>query len=514
MADAKAMTTTTLTTANAPPSTSFAPFLIQQSQAILNARWHRSMPLKTLPGERQREFERCRADPVYWIKMWVDTYDPRFIGDGCPARIPFNLFPKQEAFIRWLQWLESQQKDGACEKSREAGVTWLCAAYCVHGWLFREGFRAGIGSRKLELVDKIGDPKSIFEKIRFILRNLPKWMLPPGFSWTRHDNYCRLINPVNDASISGEGGDEIGRGDRTTIYFVDESASLEHPELADAALSQTTRCRIDVSTAKGTHLPFYKRLRRLPPEQTFKILWQDDPRKSQAWYDAECLRIGDPRIVAQELDCDHAAAAVGIEWPIEYFSPEIFFDEWPGDIHTRVMALDPSKGSRDKSGDYSAWTMLGVDRDNGIWIDADLDNVRPIEPLTSDAGQRSIVSDGFRLFNEFKPTAVLIETNNFQEMVAHAFIRYGRERGVSLPVYAVNHTIPKVQRIRELSPFLAQKRFRVRNTPGGRMLVQQMREFPECEHDDAPDCAATGVEMLNHLMFGNSGGNRVEALRA
>ena len=505
----------TLTTANAPPSTSFAPFLIQQTQVILNERYFRSMQLTALPGEKQREFERCRADPVYWIRTWVDTYDPRFIGDGCPARIPFNIFQKQEAFIRWLQWLEKQQKDGACEKSREAAVTWLCAAYCVHGWLFREGFRAGIGSRKLELVDKIGDPKSIFEKIRFILRNLPKWQLPAGFSWAKHDNYCRLINPANDASISGEGGDEIGRGDRTTVYFVDESASLEHPELADAALSQTTRCRIDVSTAKGTHLPFYKRLRRLPPEQTFKILWQDDPRKSQAWYDAECLRIGDPRIVAQELDCDHAAAAVGIEWPADYFGPHIFFDEWPGDLITRVMAVDPSKGKADKSGDYSAIVMLGIDREMNIWADADMDNTRPVEPLMSAPDQRSIVTDCWRNFQSFGPSGILFETNGFQELCATAFLRHCNAMRIHAPILTVSHTQPKVQRIRELSPFLAQKRLRIRNTVGGRMLVQQMREFPECEHDDGPDCLACAVECANYLLYGPGAGSggRVETLR-
>lgn len=469
------------------------------------------MVIRSCRGEREVEFEKCRDDIMHWVMTWVDTYDPRFIADGCPPVMPFQLFPKQADMLLWMQDRERCQEDGVCEKSREVGVTWLCCAYLLHGWLFRPGFRGGVGSRKLELVDKIGDPKSIFEKIRMILRGLPVWMIPKGFSWSKHDNHCRLLNPSNGSTISGEGGDEIGRGDRASLYIVDEAASIEHPEMVDAALSQTTRCRIDVSTPKGTHIPFYKKLISLPERQRFRIHWKDDPRKSQEWYDRECKRIGDPYIIAQELDIDHAAAAEGLEWPAAFFDG-ILFDDWPPDIDTRVMALDPSKGKADRSGDYSAWIMLGVDRDGCLWVDADIDNARPVEQLASNPGQRSIVSDGYELYRGFGPTAVLVETNGFQEMVATALYRYAVEKGVYLPIYTVNHNVPKAQRIRTLTPFLSQKRLRVRNTRGGQMLIQQMRDFPVGEHDDGPDALAASVEMANRLIFGEQDGNKVHVL--
>ena len=106
----------------------------------------------------------------------------------------------------------------------------------------------GFGSRKEILVDRAGDLQSIFEKIRSIVRNLPHYMKPKGFREHTHSNYMRLLNPANDATIIGEAGDNIGRGGRTSMFFVDEAAYLERPALIEAALTATTDVRIDIST--------------------------------------------------------------------------------------------------------------------------------------------------------------------------------------------------------------------------------------------------------------------------
>jgi len=510
--------------ASAPaPATSFAPYLLAQVESSLVQRYEIELACEADPRQRAVEYARCRDDIEYWFANYVDTYDPRFISDGVPATMPFVLFPRQIEFLKWLRRMEVEQKDGSCEKSREVGVTWLFCGYGAHSWLFRSGFRMGVTSHTEPKVDKIGEMKSIFEKMRFILRRLPTWMMPAGFNWVRHDTFCKLTNPAIDSSITGEVGDQVGRGDRVTMYIVDEAAYLEHPDRAAAALSQTTRCRIDVSTPHGTHTPFYKRLTSLPPEQRFRFHWHDDPRKDQAWYEAERIRIGDPRLVAQELDIDHAAAAEGLEFPPEFFGPHILFDEWPPDLICKVMACDPSKGKQDRSGDYSAWVMLGVDPQWTLWADADLDNARPVEPLASSPDMRSIVGDGFRLIQEFKPEAILVEANGFQEWVAFALLRYARERGVFLSVYTVAHTISKGQRIRAgLSPYLAQKRLRVRNTPGGRVLVQQTREYSStpglgADHDDGPDCLATAEEIADFILNGRNpdmGGAGIQVLQA
>ena len=183
----------------------------------------------------------AERDPVFFMNEFCWTYDPR---EPTPF-IPFDLFPDQEKAVEFLKDLMERGKDGILEKSRDMGATWLTAAFAVWVWLFKPGAAIGFGSRKLELVDKIGDPKCIFEKIRTIINNLPAWLLQvkaAGYDPKQHDNFCKIVNPGNRATITGEGGDEIGRGGRTTLYFVDEAAFLPRPLMVDQALSANSRC--------------------------------------------------------------------------------------------------------------------------------------------------------------------------------------------------------------------------------------------------------------------------------
>lgn len=255
------------------------------------------------------------------------------------------MYPRQVEFIQWFWNLEKDQTSGVADKSRDMGFTWLCAAYFVHRWLFRKGFAGGFGSRKEALVDKNGDPDSIFEKIRIILRMLPGWMMPKKFKWTEHSKLLLLINPDNESVIAGEAGDGIGRGGRKTIYVVDEAAWLQRPLLADASLSNNTRTILFVSTPNGPGNPFAKK-RFSGAYRTFTMHWLQDPRKakwvakdkegnvveegigaqipqrireagweaSYPWYD-DMKRKFDPVTVAQEIDIDYDASIEGVVCP-------------------------------------------------------------------------------------------------------------------------------------------------------------------------------------------------------
>jgi hypothetical protein len=241
-----------------------------------------------------------KTHPVEFIEDMGFTVDPRNAEIGAPTTIPFVLFPRQVEFIEWLhaRWLG--REDGVCIKSRDMGVSWLCVAFAVWMWIFHDGSVVGFGSRKEEYVDKIGDPKSLFWKIRKFIGYLPKELVPSGYNENKHAPHMRVLNPSNGASIVGESGDNIGRGNRASIYFKDESAFYEHGDAIDAALSQTSNVKIDVSTPNGSGNAFYRKAHSGKISK-FEFAWQDDPRKDQAWYQKQIDTL-DAVIVAQEID--------------------------------------------------------------------------------------------------------------------------------------------------------------------------------------------------------------------
>lgn len=257
-----------------------------------------------------------KANPWDFVTDWGMTFDPRNIERNLPASIPFILYPKQVELMKWLDSQWRQSKPGLVEKTRDCGATWIAGAYAVAMWRYYDGFTAGFGSRKEELVDKSGDPKTIFEKIRFFIDNLPTEFRPQGYEYNKHSAYMRIVNPENGSTITGEAGDNIGRGGRQSIYFVDESAFIQRQDSKDAALSQNTNCQVDISTPNGNGNAFYRK-RMGGKVDVFVMDWRDDPRKDQAWYDKQVSEL-DEIIVAQEIDRDYNASQENVFIPAKW----------------------------------------------------------------------------------------------------------------------------------------------------------------------------------------------------
>lgn len=274
--------------------------------SVFIQREKRLKKLRATPGAWGGLIEHYRDNPVDFINDWGMTFDPRNAEVGLPSTIPFLLFPKQEKFVEWVVALWRSREDGLAEKSRDCGLSWLCVALAVWMWRFHKGTVVGFGSRKEEYVDKLGDPKSLFWKIRQFIALLPAELRPEGYNEKSHALFMRIINPENEAVIIGESGDNIGRGNRTSVYFKDESAFYERPQLVDAALSQTSNCKIDVSTPNGNGNPFYQK-RHSGKIPVFSFHWREDPRKDDDWYQKQKNSL-DPIILAQEVDIDYNAS--------------------------------------------------------------------------------------------------------------------------------------------------------------------------------------------------------------
>lgn len=291
-------------------------------------------------------------NPWDFINDWGMTFDPRKVPMGQLASMPFILWPKQVEYLKWLTQQYYAGERGLTEKSRDCGVTWLSVGWSISMFLFNPGFTAGFGSQKKQKVDKKGDPSCIFEKIRFFYLTIPKIFRPKHFDNRLHMTEMKLVNPDNGATITGEVGDDIGRGGRTSIFFVDEAAHIEHQFMVDAALSQNTDCQIDISTPNGTGNEFYKKAQKFEgTTRKFVFDYKDDPRKDDAWL-AKQIEETDEAILGQEVYRDYEASSEDIfipaKWVRACIDAHITLGFRPEGI--RVTSFDPADVGDAKAG--------------------------------------------------------------------------------------------------------------------------------------------------------------------
>lgn len=354
---------------------------------------------------RQAELYKCKNDPIHWFNHWIWTYDPRGMSFGLPANIPFVLRPKQVELVDWLLERESTQTHGLIEKSRDEGMSYVVLGFFLHRWLFVGGFAGGVGSRKEELVDKKGDPKTLLHKFRDMFSKMPDWMKPKKFVEKIHDNYMRIINPDNGATITGEAGDNIGRGGRTTMYFLDEWAFVERQEAVDAAISQNTNVHIKGSTPNGIGDRFHQD-RFSGRYAVFTMPWRANPDKNwtveyngkliHPWYEKQLATLDDV-VLAQEVDINYAASVEGVLIPSTWVQLAVDAHIKLGIDPTgdRIAGLDVADEGKDKNSlagrhgivmDYlDSWSGKGDDIFGTTQKAMDISIERSIDTLFYDA---------------------------------------------------------------------------------------------------------------------------------
>lgn len=294
-----------------------------------------------------------RHNPIDFIEDWGCTFDPRNVGTQYPALLPLVLFPRQKEFLQWVLTMWKAQEFGLSDKSRDMGLSWMLVSLFSALALFNEGFTAGFGSRKEILVDRAGDPDCLFFKIRMFLSLLPVEFRGGWVMGGRECDKSMLITiPATGGIIRGEAGDNIGRGGRASLYGVDEAAFLDRPHLIDAALSQTTKCRIDISSVNGLDNPFAEKRHSWPAHRVFTFGWRDDPRKDDAWYNKQKENLN-PLIVAQEIDLDYSASKSGVVIPSAWVQSAIGAARKLG--ITIVGAKRSSLDVADEGLDMNAW---------------------------------------------------------------------------------------------------------------------------------------------------------------
>lgn len=182
----------------------------------------------------------------------------------------------------------------------------------------------------------------------------------------------------------------------------------------------------------------------------------------------------------------------GTAFPAEYFDRAGFwFDKWPDNLVLIVAAIDPSKGATDKS-DLQAHVAAGLAADGTIFADCELQR----EPVPQ------MVARSLDLCERHRPECLAIETNQGLDLLLPEYARQAATRGLVAPLKGIEHYSIGKRRIERLGSYFALKQIRVRNSPGGRMMVDQLRDFPRGDHDDGPDALEVAVRMLELLTGG------------
>lgn len=316
---------------------------------------------KTDPTAKAYVYEQCRRDILFFFDYFLFTdRNGGFYGSEYPSEVPFILFDFQREFVLDL-WdaiqegakpIEDRKTPTSVfiEKSRQMGLTWLILGTLLYGFLFHNHKYLTISQKEAD-VDKLGDMRSHFEKLRFMMRNLPQWLLPPGFDKKTKTEYNKSMNisrSDGSGSIQGESANpNASRWGTYNAILFDEMASMANASQINTAAARATPCRIFNSTPSGMWNEYYL-MKKMAEKGAFRwhtIHWSEHPFYTQAWYENEKRHMTASQ-VAQELDIDYNASVEGriypeVTWKIEWVEYDESLPLYIG-IDNSHVGVDPN----------------------------------------------------------------------------------------------------------------------------------------------------------------------------
>jgi len=345
-------------------------------------------------------------------------------------------------------------------------------------------------------------------------------------NWIRTSDFFEVVDHLGSYRSAGVGGGIAGMG--FTLGIVDDP--IKNREEADSPTirqkvwdwwtndffpRRQAGARILVTMTRWHRDDLVGRLLKMAQEQDAEQ-WTvlnlpglrpttsthpDDPRQEGEALWPEFMSAAE-HLRAKRLDRHSYAAlydqnpgeAAGSEWPASYFGPWIWCEpeQWPNAFQLRIVAVDPSKGKSDKHGDYSAIVFIGV-RAGLIYVDASLERRPPHE----------IVRDTLAMTIKYKPHFLGIEGNQFQELLVHEFEQQCGQRftdQIGIHATPMFNQISKEVRIRRLGPYIVNRELRFkRSSPGCHLLVDQLMDFPNAEHDDGPDALEMAIRLPSEM---------------
>ena len=266
-------------------------------------------PVK-LDIEKLREIKKCALDPIYFIRNYV------YINTKDNGMQLFDLYDFQELAIkRFLKYRFNINK-----WSRQVGKSTIVRGFILWWGIFHKDQLIAMIGNKLSLA------KEQMQQLRDSYSRLPVWLQPGVKLWNKtsiqFSNNSRII-------VSSSSPDNI-RGFSINLLYLDEFAFLR-PNLAAEFIAsvmpsissgKTTRCII-TSTPNGMNHFYDMWQTSLEEDQAAAefdkgnnnlyvrsvVKWYEVPGRTEAWANAEKLKIGDQRF-RQEYECEFVGSGI------------------------------------------------------------------------------------------------------------------------------------------------------------------------------------------------------------
>jgi hypothetical protein len=359
------------------------------------------------------EYLKCAQDPAHFMKKYCHIQHPT------RGRIIFNLYPFQEKVLRL--WRDNPYS--IVLKSRQLGISTLTAGYSLWLMTFQKD------KNVLCIATKQETAKNMVTKVKFMFENLPSWLKVPADE--NNKLTLRLNNGSQIKAVSAAG--DAGRSEAVSLLLIDEAAFIDGIGEIWASAQQTLATgggAIVLSTPYGTGNWFHQTWVRAEGQENdflpIKLPWYVHPERDDAWRKKQDEYLGDPRLAAQECDCDFNTSGDVVFYPeqLDFLSSTYIKDplEKRGVDHNLWVWESP---------DYTRSYMVVADVARGDGKDSSAFHVIDIESNTQVAEYKSQLSPkefGYLLCGiatEYNEALLVVENNNIGWATLDAIIERG-----------------------------------------------------------------------------------------
>jgi hypothetical protein len=314
----------------------------------------------------RQEYIRCSQDPAHFMKKYCFIQHPQ------RGRIQFNLYPFQEKILHL--WRDNPYS--IILKSRQLGISTLASGYAL--WLMTFHQDRNI----LALATTQATARNLVSKVQFMWENLPSWL-----KIKEAENNKLSLRLVNGSKVQAKSSNaDAARSEAVSLLIIDEAAFIDNIEETWASAQQTLSTgggAIVLSTPYGTGNWFHKTWVRAENQENqflpIKLPWMVHPERDQSWRDKQDDLLGDPRLAAQECDCDFSTSGDIVFFPeyIEFYEKTYIKDPlerrgadrnlwiWePADYSRSYMVVaDVARGD---GKDYSGFHILDIETNTQV----------------------------------------------------------------------------------------------------------------------------------------------------